>query len=141
MSKNTQKLLKLIDLVGQQIHEKVCDLDEVAYKFSLSQLKVLKLVWLSEAIAMTDIAKHLKIKPASATSLVDRLVQQGWLERKADDNDRRKVYISLVEDKKTEWGVRHEKEMKKMADYMSALNESQSEEFINILETLVNQDS
>lgn len=141
MSKNTQKLLKLVDLVGQQIHERVCDLGEIGDKVTLSQIKVLKLISTSEEVAMADIANHLKIKPASATALVDKMVQQNWIERTNDPSDRRKVYIQMSAEKKEDWAKMHTNEMKKMGEYMSVLSEEEQKQLIQILETLVQSHS
>jgi len=139
MSENVQKLLELMDLVGQKIHERVCDMGEMAEKMTLAQLKLLKLVGGKKRLSMADIAKDLGIAPASATSLVDRLVQQGWLARINDKDDRRKVYIEFAEERKTEWVEHQQSQMKRMAEFLSVLSEEESEKFISILETLSNQ--
>ena len=44
---------------------------------------------------MSELARHLMISPSSATELVDRLVERGWVERQPDPGDRRAVVISL----------------------------------------------
>jgi len=139
MSKNTQKLLKLIDLVSQQIQERVCDMGEMADKITLSQIKLLKLVSISDELSMADIAKRLKITPASTTSLVDKLVQQDWLIRKPDESDRRKIYIEMSPKKKEAWQKMHTKEMERLGEYMNVLSEEQQKQFITILESLANQ--
>lgn len=139
MSQNTQKLIALIDLVGQKIHERVCDMGEMADKLTLSQLKLLKIVGASDRLSMADIAKALGIAPASATTLVDRLVQQGWLERMNDEKDRRKIYIEFPKEKKAEWMRHHEKEIKRMSEFLSVLSEEEADTLISILETLSNQ--
>jgi DNA-binding MarR family transcriptional regulator len=46
-------------------------------------------------LSMSELARHLMISPSSATELVDRLVERGWVERQPDPGDRRAVVIRL----------------------------------------------
>ncbi len=141
MSKNIQKLLKLIELVGHQIQNKTCDMTHLADKMRLSQIKVLKIISLNEKLSMADLATSLKITPASATSLVDGMVKQGWLVRIPDSEDRRKVYIEMSPEKKEIWQKFHLEGMEKMTNYLSVLTEEEQEQFTLILERLVDQNS
>ncbi len=45
---------------------------------------------------MNNLAKHLKISPSGTTGLIDRLILQGLVARKADLHDRRIVWIELT---------------------------------------------
>ena len=47
-------------------------------------------------IRMTDVSRNLAISKPAATQAVNRLVEQGWLERVSDENDRRVVYIQAT---------------------------------------------
>jgi DNA-binding MarR family transcriptional regulator len=47
-------------------------------------------------IPMTELADHLLISRASTTRIVDRLVQRGWVDRRHDDEDRRRVFVGLT---------------------------------------------
>lgn len=42
---------------------------------------------------MSRLATHMGLTPGACTTLVDRLVRQGWVERCSDPNDRRAVCI------------------------------------------------
>lgn len=141
MSKNTQKLLKLIEIVGHQIQTKTCDMHQLADKMRLSQIKVLKIISVHQRLSMADIAEQLNITPASTTSLVDGLVKQNWLVRIPDSEDRRKVYIEMSPEKKQIWDTFHQKGMNKMTEYLSVLTEEQQKQFTLILETLVEQNA
>lgn len=48
------------------------------------------------AVPLSDIGKALGVSKQSAGQLVDALVQRGYLERKADDADRRKLCVKLT---------------------------------------------
>lgn len=43
-----------------------------------------------------DIARRLMLKPHSATGLVNRLADQGWIERIAATDDRRRAHLKLT---------------------------------------------
>lgn len=45
----------------------------------------------------TAIARHVRLTPAAVTALVDRLEKRGFVSRKADPNDRRKVLVEAAE--------------------------------------------
>ena len=45
---------------------------------------------------MKDVAQHLCITPASATSLIDGLVAAGFLRRHSSQQDRRSVRVSVT---------------------------------------------
>ena len=45
---------------------------------------------------MNDLAKHFKISPSAITGLIDRLLVQGLVVRKADFHDRRIIWIELT---------------------------------------------
>ncbi len=47
-------------------------------------------------VAMSELARKLSISPSSATELVDRLVDHGWVQRRTAPNDRRAVVIDLT---------------------------------------------
>ncbi|NNM96124.1 MAG: MarR family transcriptional regulator [Candidatus Dormibacteraeota bacterium] len=48
------------------------------------------------ALAMGELARHLGVSASSATELVDRLVEHGWVERLPTANDRRAVVVQLT---------------------------------------------
>jgi MarR family transcriptional regulator, organic hydroperoxide resistance regulator len=45
---------------------------------------------------MNDLAKHFTISPSAMTGLIDRLLAQGLVVRKADFHDRRIVWVELT---------------------------------------------
>jgi DNA-binding MarR family transcriptional regulator len=45
---------------------------------------------------MSDLAHQLGISPSTLSSLVDRLVESGFVNRSADSRDRRTVLVSLA---------------------------------------------
>jgi DNA-binding MarR family transcriptional regulator len=71
-------------------------LSEIAGKrLSLSQLKILKLLDLTEAHNVGDVAAFLGVSNAAASKAVDRLVRQKYLRRTEGRADRRSSELSL----------------------------------------------
>lgn len=68
------------------------------------------------------------------TRILDSLVSKGFVERRNDENDRRKVLVSATEE-----GIRHAKEQDEssvnaVAKQLSALGDESALELINVLE-------
>jgi DNA-binding MarR family transcriptional regulator len=141
MPQKSQKLVQLLEKVSEKIKEQICDDSFMASGLTLAQFRLLQYLANQEQSSMASIAKHLQIKPASATSLVNRLVQQGWLVRKGDEKDRRKVYVEIAQNKREEWDSQQQEQAKRLAQFMDVLTDKQKDEFISILETLESQHS
>ena len=64
---------------------------------TFSQLRVLSLLNSTRFALAGTIAESLKVRPSTATGIVDRLVRQGLVMRQRDREDRRCVRIYLTE--------------------------------------------
>ncbi len=62
---------------------------------SMSQVSLLFRLYYQGQCGVSDIASHLTVSNAAASQMVERLVQQGWLERNEDPNDRRAKQVAL----------------------------------------------
>jgi DNA-binding MarR family transcriptional regulator len=72
-------------------------LHEIAGKqLSISQLKILKLLDLTEAHNVGDVAAFLGVSDAAASKSIDRLVRRKYLRRTEDRTDRRSSDLSLA---------------------------------------------
>ncbi len=70
---------------------------EIAGKhLTLSQLKILKLLELTEAHSVGDVAAFLGVSDAAASKAVDRLVRRRYLRRSVHRTDRRSSDLSLA---------------------------------------------
>lgn len=61
---------------------------------SLAQLQLIGIVTVQGRITITELAKIMGVSPPSASTMVDRMVNCGWLHRERSAQDRRKVMIS-----------------------------------------------
>jgi DNA-binding MarR family transcriptional regulator len=73
-------------------------LQEVAQnQITVSQLKLLKLVSMTEAQTIGDVAAFLGVSNAAASKAVDRLVRMMLLRRSEGETDRRVIHLSLTQ--------------------------------------------
>ncbi len=64
---------------------------------TMSQLRVLYMLQAGPGTPAGAVAAQLKVRPSTATGIVDRLVRDGLVRRDRDDMDRRRVRIWLTE--------------------------------------------
>jgi DNA-binding MarR family transcriptional regulator len=89
-----------------------------------------------EEPTMKRVAEYLHIKAPSATSLIDGLVQVGYIKRVADSKDRRMVQLKIT-DKGKEYlkdGMRQMSE--KIKEVLLKLKKDQIDNFIKIMEDI-----
>ncbi len=91
----TGKLIKDLVFKVQTKHLKECGVHKRFGELSLPQLEVVKLVRKKGAVSMIELSEMLKVAPPSATTMVDRLVEKGILERRQSEVDRRKVIVEV----------------------------------------------
>jgi DNA-binding MarR family transcriptional regulator len=65
-------------------------------QLTFAQFKLLKLVALTDAQTIGDVAAFLSVSNAAASKAVDKLVRQGLLVRKEAPEDRRAIQLSLT---------------------------------------------
>src|SRR5262245_7816733 len=73
-------------------------MDFVGVDVTMSQAKVLHLACIHPGATMSWIAQQLHVTLPTVSGLVDRLVDQGLLERHDDPADRRQVIVDLTDD-------------------------------------------
>jgi DNA-binding MarR family transcriptional regulator len=79
------------DLLEQQLHV------VTGKKLTFSQLKLLKMVSLTEGYTISNVAAFLGVSNAAASRAVDRLVRRDLIRRTEAEADRRAVRLSLTE--------------------------------------------
>ena len=92
-SNSQEQLVTLFYKVWRQLRRHLISTDhEPLNQYQLHALFTLS----SSAGTMSELAAELGISHPSATSLVDRLVKHGWVERAHDKDDRRIIRLSLT---------------------------------------------
>lgn len=85
---------------------------------------------------MSDVAEYFNIELSSATSLLNKLVDQKLVERFEDKEDRRLVIVTLTEKGKTLLKQVVSERRKKIEKILSYLSNREKEELLKILTTL-----
>ncbi|RZN33329.1 MarR family transcriptional regulator [Bradyrhizobium sp. Leo121] len=65
------------------------DKEAARYGITRAQWAVLTKVERSEGMKQTELAELLEMQPITLTRLIDKLCDNGWIERRGDENDRR----------------------------------------------------
>ncbi|MDY6916720.1 MAG: MarR family transcriptional regulator [Chloroflexota bacterium] len=89
----------VLDLANRVFRELLPIIPKEVLQFDLTmpQLKVVLLLFLNGQMRMSDIASALGVSLATATGVVDRLVDRGIILRENDASDRRVVLCRLSE--------------------------------------------
>ena len=65
------------------------DKEAARYGITRAQWAVLSKIERSEGMKQTELAELLEVQPITLTRLIDKLCDNGWIERRSDENDRR----------------------------------------------------
>jgi DNA-binding MarR family transcriptional regulator len=66
-----------------------------AADLTFTQLRALSVLARTQPQRMSDLAEGLDMTPASASALIDRMDQRGFVSRRSDPDDRRTVLVEL----------------------------------------------
>jgi DNA-binding MarR family transcriptional regulator len=91
-----QVIIDSLHRIGRQMR-RTHDLSSGAGSLTLHQLQALQTIRHKQPVKMRDLANELGVSPASATLLVDKLIEGGWLSRTTDEQDRRSIYVQLTD--------------------------------------------
>jgi MarR family transcriptional regulator for hemolysin len=73
----------------QRLMRAYADKEAARYGITRAQWAVLAKVERSEGLKQTELAELLEMQPITLTRLIDKLCDNGWIERRGDENDRR----------------------------------------------------
>jgi DNA-binding MarR family transcriptional regulator len=102
MNKSSPGKAALIEALGmvvvrwQDATQKYDEAVGEIYGLSAAERLCLSFLWPDPQTA-SAIARHIRLTPAAVTSLIDRLEARGFVRRKSDPNDRRKVLVEAAE--------------------------------------------
>lgn len=104
---------------------------------SMSQFNSLMYLKRRGSSAVSDIAEHLGVTTAAASQMIERMVQQGWLERTEDPADRRAKRIALTDKGQAMIGMSIRARQKWLDDLDDALNAEEKAQVIAALHILL----
>ena len=73
----------------QRLMRAYADKEAARYGITRAQWAVLAKLERSEGMKQTELAKQLEMQPITLTRLIDKLCDNGWIERRGDESDRR----------------------------------------------------
>jgi DNA-binding MarR family transcriptional regulator len=104
---------------------------------SMSQFSALYQIYHNGACGVSDIGEHLGVTNAGASQMIDRLVQQGLLERTEDLHDRRSKHLALTSKGLALVHSSIEARRRWLAELTTALTPEQQEEISTALTLLI----
>src|SRR5712672_2025273 len=73
----------------QRLVRAYADKQAARYGITRAQWAVLAKVERSEGLKQSELAEQMEMQPITLTRLIDKLCDNGWIERRGDQNDRR----------------------------------------------------
>jgi DNA-binding MarR family transcriptional regulator len=119
-----ENILQLTDKLFRQLLP-ILPMEWLHLDLTMSQLKVVLLLFITGHSRMSDISSELGVSLATATGVVDRLVERNLLIRNGDPDDRRVVLCQLSNDGENLIRDLWQLSQKRAGDLMSALDTPQ----------------
>ncbi len=94
-----KRMSEIIERVGQAlVNAKVDKLKKIgAPEINLTQFQYISVINQNQDLTFTDMAQVLKLSKPAVTSIIHKLVDQGYVTKKQSANDRRMFHIYLTE--------------------------------------------
>ncbi len=84
--------------------------------FNGAQGRILYVLWEYEKLSFSDLGKFTSLAKTTLTSMIDRMEENGLVERIPDKEDRRQIYVSI-----TEKARKYRHKYNKVSDEMNAI--------------------
>ena len=126
------RILDAYNTISQSI--RASQLDSI--NLTNSQVKVLASFFQKSVFTMTELSRAHSVRISTMTSMVDRLIQSGYLERERDAHDRRIVQVCLTAN-----GKRTVKELmsvrrKALSKFLDRLSDEEKIQFLGSIENV-----
>lgn len=103
-------------------------LKDIKSDFSQHHFMIMKLLEENERLYVTEIVENLSITKSQMTASADKLIKLGYIERKNDEEDRRKIYLSITKSGIEMTNVIKNSINKKIKENLVNLSEEEQEE-------------
>ena len=111
--------LKLTEILWE--HVSGCHTPSESLPFSITEHFIIEFLGEESFASMSKLSQVIHVAPTTMTSIVDRLIKRGLLERHRAQQDRRKVLISLSEKGKQFYEVHYQESLKLYSYYLNKL--------------------
>ena len=103
---------------------------------TIPQVRMMALIEREPHLPLNRVAEVLAITQASASTMVERLVQRGLVHRETDERERRRIRLSLTVEGKAELRRRRRVAARLIQDYVAALDDAKLEALTESLASL-----
>ena len=86
--------MKLRD--GNAVFNKALREELARHDITFSQYQHLRQLWLEDGLAQVELSRRIGIETASSTAVIDQLEKLGFIRRRRDAADRRRIIVSLT---------------------------------------------
>jgi DNA-binding MarR family transcriptional regulator len=107
--------------------------------FTMSQLKIMFLLFLNGPMRMSDLASDLGVTLATATGLADRLVEKDMVTRESQPDDRRVVLCRLSESGQKSISGIWESAKSRMREIIQSMDSADLQTLYGVLESMLAQ--
>jgi len=106
-------------------------------RLNLSDLVVAELLVRQDTAIMSEVARALDSPLSTATTVVDRLVKSGLVERARAESDRRSVQLALTTEGRRLAALLKKQQLKSSQIMMAALSAQEQRDFLTLFERMV----
>lgn len=135
----SEKLLQQINyftnLVNRQQHNASFKSNEMMV--SRAQGHLLGLLLMKDGLTQKELSSQLQIRPASLGELVDKLQQNGYVERRVNEKDKRVSNVYLTEDGRKSANEVMQARMKLVDNIFSGLSEEEMNQLSSLMGKLI----
>lgn len=136
---SSEKLLQQINyftnLVNREQHNPDFKTNEIMA--SRAQGHLMGLLLIQDGLTQKELSSQLQIRPASLGELVDKLQQNGYVERRVNEKDKRVLNVYLTEEGQRAANEVMQARMKLVDSIFSGLSEEEKEHLSDLMSKLI----
>ncbi len=131
-----EEAIELLPALVRLFKSSLCLPGEVA-SIPFGQIRVMSHLYHHGRSTVSEVANGIGVSLATASELVDRLVESGWVERRPNPADRRQVHLWLTEQAIAIGDQIHDVRRRQMASAFARLAPDDRQAFVRGLRALV----
>jgi MarR family transcriptional regulator, transcriptional regulator for hemolysin len=120
----------------QRLMRAYADKEAARYGITRAQWAVLAKVERTEGMKQTELAEQLEMQPITLTRLIDKLCDNGWIERRGDETDRRVNRLHLKKAARPLLGKLAGLKSEITATALEGISPSEAERLVSQLESI-----
>jgi DNA-binding MarR family transcriptional regulator len=138
--RNLNQYIKRFEQVMPRFHQNMAQMNELCVEemaITPHQFIVLKIIANTDSCNMSDLSKKLGVTMGNMTTMVDRLIKEGFVGREQDSNDRRIVIVKLTKKGKGSISKVIKKRKKVLLTILKKLSDKDIETMLKLIEKII----